>query len=45
MGFSVEELNLIRQWYNALQDLNPKYLAPADHELASKVLNLLEEKE
>ncbi|MFU2148226.1 hypothetical protein ACM55O_18130 [Hafnia paralvei] len=24
--FTVEELDLLRQWYNALQDTNPAYL-------------------
>lgn len=36
--FSKEELNLLRQWYNAVQDVNPKYLEAADHQLAHKIL-------
>ncbi|MDB5616036.1 hypothetical protein [Tardiphaga sp.] len=31
------DVNLIRQWYNAVCDLNPGYLEPKDHELAQKL--------
>ncbi|MDO9334918.1 MAG: hypothetical protein Q7T61_00820 [Caulobacter sp.] len=31
------EANLIRQWYNAVVDLNPTYLADGDHELGKKI--------
>lgn len=32
-----EELDRIRQWYNAVDDLDPNYLEPADTELAMKI--------
>lgn len=32
-----EELNLARQWFNAVQDLNPGYLELADYSLAAKI--------
>lgn len=30
------EMNLVRQWYNALNDLNPTYLEKADHALGKR---------
>lgn len=44
MTFTVLELDLIRQWYNAVQDLNPKYLDSdgfQDSALYNKVLKML----
>jgi predicted alternative tryptophan synthase beta-subunit len=38
MKLTKDEINLLRQWYNAVQDLAPEYLEPKDHELASKIL-------
>lgn len=32
-----EEMNLIRQWYNAVKDLNPKYLSDEDDFLVGKI--------
>ena len=34
---TASELNLIRQWFNAVKDLNPAYLTPADYALAKKI--------
>lgn len=34
---TTEELNLARQWFNAVQDLNPGYLDQADYSLAAKI--------
>lgn len=33
-----EELDLIRQWYNAVKDLNPKYLEKKDKDLMDKIM-------
>lgn len=41
MEFTKIELNLFRQWYNAVQDSNPQYLEEPDHALARKVLTEL----
>jgi hypothetical protein len=32
--FSAEQIDLFRQWFNAVQDLNSAYLTPADYQLA-----------
>ena len=37
MHLTPEELDLIRQWFNAVDDLAPSYLEPADRELARKI--------
>lgn len=34
---SSEQLDLIRQWFNAVQDLNPAYLEAADYDLAATI--------
>lgn len=39
--FDDNELNLFRQWFDAVEDLNPKYLEPEDRQLAAKVHSLL----
>ncbi len=36
------ELNLIRQWFNAVDDLNPDFLKKEDRELYDKIKELLE---
>ena len=41
MRFSTEELNVFRQWHNAVEDLNPEYLKPRDKRLYEKVLRLM----
>lgn len=37
MDFTWQELNLIRQWFNAVEDLAPKYLEQPDRDLARKI--------
>ncbi len=34
---SPEDVNLVRQWFNAVQDLNPGYLEQADFQLAQRI--------
>jgi hypothetical protein len=34
-----EDLDLIRQWYNAVTDLNPGYLGEDDRALAGRLWN------
>lgn len=41
MTFSEGELELFRQWFNALEDLSPKFLDGKDYLLAKKVLDEL----
>lgn len=41
MELTNEELNLARQWFNAVDDLSPKYLEQSDRDLAVKIRNLL----
>ena len=36
-----EELNLIRQWFNAVEDINQSYLEDKDYELNKKILKML----
>ena len=38
---TAEELELVRQWFNAVQDLNPHYLEPPDYGLARKIYQRL----
>jgi hypothetical protein len=38
MELTPQELDLLRQWYNAVQDLAPEYLEPRDHALATKIM-------
>ncbi len=35
--FTRDEVDLFRQWFNAVQDLSPAYLNEADRDLARKV--------
>lgn len=37
MQFTAEELNLMRQWFNAIEDLAPEYLEQADRDLMQKI--------
>lgn len=41
MELTMEEANLVRQWFNAVQDLNPHYLMLPDYELARKIYDRL----
>ncbi len=45
MDLNRDELDLLRQWYNAVQDMAPEYLEARDHELAGKILAALGIKE
>lgn len=36
-----EETHLLRQWFNAVQDLNPAYLEAQDYVLAEKIIKSL----
>ncbi len=38
---TVDELNIARQWFDAVQDLNPAYLTLQDYELAQKIYQKL----
>lgn len=37
MMLTTNELDIIRQWYNAVQDLNPDYLETRDNILIDKI--------
>jgi len=37
MVFTLEELNLIRQWFNAVEDVTPEYLEDADRKLGKRI--------
>jgi predicted kinase len=39
--FTNEEMDLIRQWFNATEDAAPKYLEQRDYDLADKVCDVL----
>jgi len=41
MELTEEELNLARQWFNAIYDQNSKYLEQPDHDLAVKIRDRL----
>lgn len=41
MELTNDELNLCRQWFDAVQDLNPQYLEPSDFVLAKKIYEQL----
>lgn len=41
MDLTREEIDLLRQWYNAVQDLSPEYLEQKDHDLAAKIYSKL----
>jgi hypothetical protein len=40
---STEEQNLLKQWWNAIQDLNPAFLAPMDEALYWKLCGKVED--
>ena len=40
--FTKDELDLFRQWFNAVQDLNEPYLEKADYTLYAKVKSELD---
>lgn len=37
VAFDQSELSLMREWYDAVCDLNPAYLNPADHLLGIRI--------
>jgi hypothetical protein len=37
MNLTNEELDLARQWFDAVQDMNPAYLEQKDRDLAQKI--------
>jgi hypothetical protein len=39
--FSREDMNLFRQWFNSIQDTNPKYIEQKDSELYARVMERL----
>lgn len=39
--FTAAEADLLRQWFNAVEDVAPKFLELADYELAIKLARLL----
>jgi coproporphyrinogen III oxidase len=41
--FSKKELDLIRQWFNCVEDLNPKYLLHDDFVLYEKIIKHLKD--
>lgn len=41
MKITDEELDLVRQWFDAAQDLNRSYLEPHDYSLARKIYQRL----
>ena len=41
MDFTAFEMNLMREWFNTVQDLNPKYLSREDALLAIKIHDAL----
>ena len=40
--FTRDELDLIRQWFNAVQDVNPEYLEKPDYALAKRIYGMLD---
>jgi hypothetical protein len=42
MELTDEEINIVRQWYNAVYDLNREYLNPSDVILYVKIVNHLD---
>lgn len=43
MTFTNEELDLLRQWYNAVDDCAPSYLGQEDKDLMAKIRRALEQ--
>jgi hypothetical protein len=42
MELTEDELNLTREWFDSVQDLNPDYLEQKDYRLQVKVLRALD---
>lgn len=38
LQFTAQELNLVRQWFNAVEDVAPEYLKTADFELGNRII-------
>ena len=38
--FSSTDLNLIRQWFNAVQDVTPQFLDANDYRLAIRIMGM-----
>jgi len=38
---TTEQLNTVRQWFNCVEDLNPRYLKSSDYMLYIEILNVL----
>ncbi len=38
---TVQEIDLVRQWFHAVEDLNPAYLERADYQLALRIYQSL----
>lgn len=41
INFTVDELELFREWFGSVQDMNPAYLKRKDYELAKKLCERL----
>lgn len=41
--FNEAEMDLLREWYNALRDVAPKYLEEKDHELGRKIVQIVKD--
>lgn len=39
--FRPEDLNLFRQWFDSVHDVNPEYLGKADYALAKRIYERL----
>jgi len=37
MQFSIEDLDLLRQWFDCIEDVNPSYLTDDDRTLAAYI--------
>lgn len=35
--FTMEDMNLLRQWFNAVEDMSPEYLEQKDRDLMQKI--------
>lgn len=40
-SFNARQLDIIREWFDSTQDLNPKYLEEKDYVLADKIYRCL----
>ncbi len=41
INFGENELNRIREWFDSVQDVNPKYLESKDYDLAKRIYEAL----